>query len=227
VRVADTGIGVPAEQLPYVFDLFTQTPRALDRSEGGLGIGLTVVKLLAELHGGSAGIASAGDARGTEVVLRLPLTAHAGLPEETGDAPPGPHRRRRVVIIEDNHDAAETLTGYLERVGHEVIVAHDGLAGLQAALHHRPDAVICDIGLPGLNGFDIARRLRAEGLDSCLLIAISGYGEVADRERALGAGFLHYLTKPADPVVVAGLVAGAGELADDGHAAPDRHEPAC
>ena len=211
LRIVDNGIGIPPEQLSHVFDLFAQAPRALDRSEGGLGIGLTVVKLLAELHGGSVDIFSEGPGSGTEVVIRLPIAAseravpaRAALPAEV------PAGHRRILVIEDNHDVAEMLAAYLEHIGHRVIIAHDGHAGLQAALRHRPDVLICDIGLPGVDGYEIAQRLRQEsGFHSCLMIAMTGYGDVADRERARKAGFAHHLTKPADPTRVADLIATA------------------
>jgi CheY-like chemotaxis protein len=114
---------------------------------------------------------------------------------------------RRVLIIEDNHDVADMLGKYLELVGHEVIVAHDGYAGLEAAWRHKPQVLICDIGLPGVDGYEIAGRLRHDpAFSSCLMIAVTGYGEVADRERARGAGYSHHLTKPADPSVIAELI---------------------
>jgi two-component system, sensor histidine kinase len=209
IRVRDTGVGIPAHQLPHVFDLFSQADRTLDRSRGGLGIGLTVVRSLAELHGGSAEIHSGGEGHGTEAVLRLP-SAREGEPRDVpGTGAPGrAASRRRVLIIEDHVDAAETLASFLEEVGHEVVVARDGRAGVEAAFRHRPEVVVCDIGLPGMDGYEVARALRASPrFESCLLIALTGYGEVADRERARRAGFTYHLTKPADALQVAQLVA--------------------
>jgi signal transduction histidine kinase/ActR/RegA family two-component response regulator len=208
IRVTDTGIGIPETQLPRVFELFAQAPRALDRSEGGLGIGLTVVKLLAELHGGTAEVLSAGEGAGTSVVIRLPCEEDVQPRPDRGTtvvtSSSGP---RRVLIIEDNHDVADILGKYLELVGHDVIVAHDGYAGLEAAWRHKPHVLICDIGLPGVDGYEIASRLRDDpAFSSCLMIAVTGYGEVADRERAQGAGYTHHLTKPADPSVIAELI---------------------
>jgi two-component system, sensor histidine kinase len=211
LRVRDTGIGIPQEQLPHVFDLFAQAPRALDRSDGGLGIGLTVVKLLAELHGGRVEIFSSGTNTGTEAVVRLPLLndAQAARAGDDGTEASSPEHRR-ILVIEDNRDVALMMKTYLEHVGHRVLIAHDGYAGLEAALRHRPDVLICDIGLPGVDGYEIAQRLRGEsGFQSCLMIAITGYGDTADRERARRAGFAHHLTKPADPTRVANLIAMA------------------
>ncbi len=214
LRVADTGVGIAPEHLAHVFDLFAQAPRTLDRSEGGLGIGLTVVKLLAELHGGQAHIFSDGPGAGTEVVVRLPTVAAEALRESHAiDEPGNPDQHRRILVIEDNHDVAEMLAAYLQQMGHRVLIAHDGNAGLEAALHHYPDVLICDVGLPGVDGYAIARRLRQEdAFRSCLMIAITGYGEIADRERARKAGFAHHLTKPADPTQVADLIARAVPL---------------
>ena len=207
VCVRDTGQGIPGSQLPRVFDLFAQSDRPIDRGQGGLGIGLTVVRSLAELHGGSAWIASEGEGRGTEATIVLP--AHA----ETIEVPVAPvevpHHveRRRVVIIEDNADAAEALAVYLQRIGHDVTVARDGRSGLDAVQRHHPHAIICDIGLPELDGYEVARRLLEQGLSTqCVLIAVTGYGDVVDRARTRAAGFSHHITKPADPAALARLV---------------------
>ena len=207
IRVRDTGLGIAPADLGRVFDLFAQTDRALDRSQGGLGIGLTVVRMLAELHGGLAEIFSEGEGKGTEVVIRLPK-AEAIDREETAPPMCAPGvQSRRVLLIEDNKDSAEMLALFLEQAGHDVLVADRGDTGISAALRHRPDIVICDIGLPGCDGYEVARRLRNEpSLRSCLLVAITGYGEVADQERSKRAGFMYHLTKPADPAHVLELV---------------------
>ena len=210
VRVRDTGQGIARNHLDRVFELFAQSDRPMDRGQGGLGIGLTIVRSLSELHGGSATIASEGEGLGTDATIFLPLHA------ETLDAgaPPVPLRlevaRKRVVIIEDNADAAEALLVYLQRLGHDVAVARDGRAGLDAVRRHRPHVVICDIGLPELDGYEVARRLLAqEQPQQCLLIAVTGYGDVVDRARTRAAGFSHHLTKPADPEALARLVEGS------------------
>jgi CheY-like chemotaxis protein/two-component sensor histidine kinase len=210
LRVRDTGQGIARNHLDRVFELFAQSDRPIDRGQGGLGIGLTIVRSLAELHGGSAGIASEGEGLGTEATILLPLHAEA-----LAAMPPAvPVRRdverKRVVIIEDNADAAEALSVYLQRIGHDVAVARDGRAGLDAVKRHRPHVVICDIGLPELDGYEVARRLLAQDLPQrCVLIAVTGYGDVVDRARTRAAGFSHHLTKPADPEALARLVAGS------------------
>ncbi len=202
IRVRDTGIGISPHMLGAVFELFAQSERGLDRTQGGLGIGLTVVRTLAELHGGSATAYSEGDGKGTEIVIRLPALANASPRERaavTGDsdAAGGSHR---VLIVEDNRDAAEMLAGLLRHHGHVVSIAYTGDAGLAAYERERPEAVICDIGLPGLDGFALARAVRnRDRSHECLLIALTGYGEPRERERGLRAGFHHYLVKPADP----------------------------
>jgi signal transduction histidine kinase/ActR/RegA family two-component response regulator len=209
MRVRETGVGIARRQLNRVFDLFVQAAASLDRSQGGLGIGLTVVRLIAELHGGTAEVFSEGEGRGTEAVVQLPLQ-----PQSVGFEPVS-HRHAaprapatRVLLVEDNPDVAEMLAAYLQQLGHEVIRAHDGRAGLDAALRHRPEVIVCDIGLPGLDGYEIARRVReASGPQPGVLIAVSGYGDSTDRERARMAGFDYHLTKPADPVQLADLIA--------------------
>ncbi len=210
VRVRDTGQGIARNHLDRVFELFAQSDRPMDRGQGGLGIGLTIVRSLSELHGGSATIASDGEGLGTDATIFLPLHAEA----LDAVAPPVPLRlevvRKRVVIIEDNADAAEALLVYLQRLGHDVAVARDGRAGLDAVRRHRPHVVICDIGLPELDGYEVARRLLAqEQPQQCLLIAVTGYGDVVDRARTRAAGFSHHLTKPADPEALARLVEGS------------------
>jgi len=209
IRVRDSGIGIPPHMLHQIFELFAQTDRPLDRSQGGLGIGLTVVKSLAQLHGGSVEAHSEGDGKGTEIVLRLPRIARADLSAHTLQplSRGATERARRVLLVEDNRDAAEVLATYLRSLGHVVHLAYDGMSGMTAALRDRPDVVICDIGLPGVDGFELARTLRAEpGMKQCLLVAVTGYGEARDRERGLQAGFQHYFTKPANPEEIARLL---------------------
>jgi signal transduction histidine kinase/CheY-like chemotaxis protein len=210
IRIKDTGIGIPAEMLGTVFELFAQTDRALDRSQGGLGIGLTIVKTLAELHEGSVEALSAGEGYGTEIVIRLPaLAATDSLIEAKGvksSASLAPSRN--VLVIEDNREAADILATYLRSQGHTVHVAYDGGSGLEAALRERPEVVLCDIGLPVMDGYAVARALRkAPVLANCLLVAVTGYGELRDKDRGQEAGFDHYLVKPADPEEIAELLA--------------------
>jgi CheY-like chemotaxis protein/anti-sigma regulatory factor (Ser/Thr protein kinase) len=214
LRVRDTGVGIPAEMLGRVFDLFTQVDRGLDRSQGGLGIGLTVVRSLAEMHGGRVTAHSEGPGRGSEFVVRLPI-ADCGLgiadSQRANPQPAIPNpQTRRVLVVDDNVDAAESLALMLRAVGHEVRTAHDGPAALREAGALRPEVVLLDIGLPGMDGYEVARRLRQqEGLGQALVVALTGYGQEEDRRRAAAAGFDVHLVKPADPEAVQQLVARA------------------
>jgi two-component system CheB/CheR fusion protein len=205
VVVRDTGIGMEPELLARAFEPFSQAERGPDRGRGGLGLGLALVKAMIEMHGGAVEAESPGPGAGTEVTLRLPLAGadnSAGTSEEAtlADADAGGARARRCLIIEDNVDAAESLTLLLQLTGHEADVAFDGSAGLEKARSFRPEVVLCDIGLPGhLDGYGVARAFRADPeLRSAFLIALTGYGQEEDRRRALDAGFDTHLTKPAD-----------------------------
>ena len=213
MRVKDTGIGIPADHLDKVFELFGQSAASIDRSQGGLGIGLTVVRLIAELHGGRAQVFSEGVGQGTEAVVHLPLKSYPGATRiPLAERAPHATSTRRVLLIEDNVDVADMLAEYLQQIGHVVVQAHDGRAGLEAARRHQPQVVVCDLGLPGLDGYEVARSLREmPELRSSLLIAVSGYGESADREKARAAGFSHHITKPADPAELAHLIAENGK----------------
>jgi signal transduction histidine kinase len=202
IRIRDSGIGIPRHMLARIFELFAQTDRPLDRNQGGLGIGLTVVKSLAELHGGGVEACSEGEGKGAEIRIRLPAVTSTQRTENAEtiviDAPSV--HPRRILVVEDNRDAADVLATYLRACGHTVHIAYDGAAGLTAAVREQPDVIICDIGLPGVDGYEFARTLRAEPrLRRCLLVAVTGYGEARDRQRGAEAGFEHYLTKPADP----------------------------
>jgi signal transduction histidine kinase/CheY-like chemotaxis protein len=196
IRVADDGIGIDAKLLPHVFDLFFQSETAPDRTHGGLGIGLTLVRTLVDMHGGQVSAESAGRGRGSAFTIRLP--ARQGAPR--GPAAPTPAPRPsalRILLVEDNADSADALAHLLRRRGHETHVARDGLAGLAEARAREPDVVLLDIGLPGLDGYEVARRLREDrGTRRMLLVALSGYGQEADRHRAREAGFDHHLVKP-------------------------------
>ena len=210
LRVEDTGAGIPPDLLPRIFDLFVQGQTTLHRREAGLGIGLTLVRRLVDLHRGRIEAASAGPGRGSAFTVRLPAArppvAPAALPPEH----PPAAARRRVLIIEDNDDARRVLRHLLDRGGHEVHEAAEGTDGLARALALAPDAVIVDIGLPGLDGYAIARRLREAGPPGVLLVAITGYGQDGDRRRSREAGFDVHLTKPIDPGVLDALLANAG-----------------
>jgi signal transduction histidine kinase len=206
--VSDNGTGIAPEVLPHIFDLFTQGPRSLARSEGGLGVGLNVVRNLVNMHGGTITAESAGIGRGSRFTLRLPACA---LPEPAPVVPDyvaAPAGSCRVLIIEDNPDACETLKAFLDMEGHQVSMARDGQAGLDALLAEPFDVVVCDIGLPGMDGLEVMARLRAaQGGAGPMAIGLSGYGQAEDRARATAAGFDHYLVKPVNPDALLALVA--------------------
>jgi two-component system CheB/CheR fusion protein len=211
VSVRDTGAGMSPETLARLFEPFSQADGGIDRSRGGLGLGLALVKRLVELHGGTATAHSEGLGRGTRVEIRLHLLPEDG--EEPAPAPPlpgdGRRRARRCLVIEDNADAAETLGMLLELFGHQVRVVHDGRQGLEEARRFKPEAVLCDIGLPGgLDGYEVARRMRQDPvLRNARLVALTGYGQEEDQRRAREAGFDIHLTKPADPETLERLLA--------------------
>jgi len=209
IVVSDNGVGITPELMPEIFDLFTQGSRAADRSQGGLGLGLALVKHLVELHGGSVCARSDGPGQGSVFTVRLPRVPQAAAP--AGDAslpaPPQPGRRR-VLVVDDNADAAQTLAQWLTLDGHTVFVAHDATAALEIAAREPVETFILDIGLPGMNGYELAERLRAQPRSAqALLIALTGYGQEADRRRSMEAGFNHHLVKPADPDVLRALLA--------------------
>ena len=216
VRVRDNGIGIPAALLPTVFDLFTQGDHSLARSEGGLGIGLTLVKNLVEMHGGRVEARSDGPSRGSEFVVRLPLLVegegwrgegqNASSPSPLHPSPFTP----RILVVDDNVDAAESLAMVLRVEGYEVRTCYDGPAALQAAAAFQPQVVLLDIGLPRMDGFEVARRLREQpALAKSLLVAVTGYGQDEDRRRTAAAGFDAHLVKPADLTALHRLLAGA------------------
>jgi two-component system CheB/CheR fusion protein len=208
LRVRDTGVGIAAELIGRLFEPFSQAPQTLDRSRGGLGLGLATVKGLVELHGGTVEVASEGPGRGARFVVRLPLAAPPGGAESGASA--APVRPQRVLVIEDNEDSAETLKDVLELSGHEVRLALDGPGGLLIARAYRPTVVICDIGLPGMSGYDVARVLRSEeDLRGAWLIALSGYASTEDARRAEQSGFDRHVAKPATPEKLAMLLAEA------------------
>jgi signal transduction histidine kinase len=211
VAVEDSGQGIAPEFLPQVFDLFAQEDRSLDRSCGGLGIGLTLVKGIAEMHGGSVEACSAGPGEGSTFVLRLPIPASqdpAEAPAQSHPEPAAPAAPRRVLLVDDNIDVVQMLAELLRLDGHEVHTAQDGPAGLDAAQMLRPDMVLLDVGLPGMDGFEVARRMRSTpGLTHTLLVALTGYGSEAYRKRGQEAGFHHHLVKPVNLLALQRLLA--------------------
>jgi PAS domain S-box-containing protein len=210
LRVRDSGIGIPQELLPHVFDLFRQADDSLDRSAGGLGIGLTLVRRLLELHGGKVEAFSEGPGRGSEFVVRLPAFADDFKALAEGDAAVGDLRESacyRVLVVDDNIDSAESMALLLELYGHQMRIAHDGPAALKAARSFRPQVVVLDIGLPGMDGYEVARHLRADAqTQRAILIAMTGYGQSEDRQQSMRAGFDHHLVKPLDPDVLQAII---------------------
>jgi signal transduction histidine kinase len=202
IRVCDNGIGIPADLLPRVFDLFTQADRSLDRSQGGLGIGLTLVHKLVELHGGKVEAKSEGVDHGSEFTIRIPVLKPESMsePAKTSDVlKPQTSSCLRIMVIEDNRDSVEMLEVMLKLRGHEVHTLCDGRLASAEALSFRPQVVLCDIGLPIMNGYDVAKCLRAlPDLNQTVLVALTGYGNEEDRRRAKEAGFNYHLTKPVE-----------------------------
>ncbi len=209
VSVRDGGIGIAPDMQPRVFDLFSQAESSMERGRGGLGVGLMIVKRLAEMHGGSVTVFSEGLGKGSEFVVRLPVVT-SGLTaprksDETMAMAPVP---RRVLVVDDNRDSAVSLGKVLSMLGYDIRTANDGLAGLEAAAAFRPEVAVLDIGMPRMSGYDLARNVRRQawGKDM-LLIAVTGWGQAEDRQRTAEAGFDHHLIKPVDPAELARLLA--------------------
>ncbi len=210
ISVTDDGIGISPEMLPRVFDLFAQEDKTLDRAQGGLGIGLTLVRSLVELHGGSVEARSAGKGRGSKFLVRLPalqLPPTTPRVEEPG-ASARPDHVRRVLVVDDNVDGAQSLCMLLSLDGHEVRVAHTGEAALEVAAQFLPEVIVLDIGLPGMSGYDVARHLRGRRESArVLLIALTGYGGPEITARVKAAGYDHHLVKPAVSSQLKALIA--------------------
>ena len=216
LRVRDSGVGIVPELLPRIFDLFTQAERSLDRAQGGLGIGLSLVQRLAELHGGRVE-ASSVLGQGSEFVVRLPMGSTPVLQPSALATEAAAHptaRPLRVLVVDDSLDTVASTALVLMASGHDVRTAHDGPAALEAARVYRPDVVLLDIGLPGLNGYEVAKRLRQDPvLRSVVLVALTGYGQEADRQTSMQAGFDYHLVKPADFKNVQQILATVSEKA--------------
>ena len=219
IRVKDNGMGISPDLLPRIFDLFIQGHRTSDRAQGGLGLGLALVKNLIGLHGGSVMALSAGLGRGSEFVIRLPAVAtsvaevseSAGSDPEHRPARPGGNGTR-ILVVDDNNDAADSLAELLRDAGHDVAVAYSPVAALELAESFRPEVAVIDIGLPVMDGYELAARLRANTLTaSCRLIALTGYGQSGDLARSKAGGFQHHLVKPVDIAKLTELVAGDGQ----------------
>lgn len=209
LTVADSGIGIESDQLAHVFEMFSQTAPALERSQGGLGIGLAIVRGLVELHGGSVNAESDGPGTGSRFVVRLPVieVPIESLPS-TIDGALMSARKRRILVVDDNRDAADSLALILQRMGHELSTAYDGQEGVEAVARFQPEVVLLDIGLPKLNGYEAAREIRRQPTGKEVeLIAITGWGQEEDKRRAFEAGFDHHLTKPVEASVLRKLLA--------------------
>ncbi|WP_332825025.1 PAS domain-containing protein [Ramlibacter sp.] len=208
VEVEDTGIGIPAAMLERVFDRFAQVEQHRERAQGGLGIGLSVVKSLVEMHGGRVAAESAGSGAGSRLIMWLPRAQREGAPAGAGEGATRTEASpRKVLVVDDNRDAAETLAMVLEMNGHEVLLAHDGAAALEMAARHQPSVVFLDIGMPGMDGYETAARLRAlPGGGMRTLVALTGWGTEGDRAKSLAAGFDVHLTKPVDISAVEGVL---------------------
>jgi signal transduction histidine kinase/ActR/RegA family two-component response regulator len=216
ITVRDTGIGIPPAMLTRIFDMFVQVDTSLERSRQGLGIGLTLVKRLVELHGGRVDARSMGPGQGSEFIVRLPAFADQRAPRGAGTAPPPvtTERRRsdleryRILVVDDHHDAGDSLAMLLRLMGHEVRVAYDGPTALDVARTFKPQVGLLDIGMPGMDGVELAQRLRGDlGLDRTLLVALTGFGRDADRQRSRAAGFNAHLVKPVDVPALNALMA--------------------
>lgn len=220
IRVRDAGIGIAPELLPHVFNLFVQADHSLDHARGGLGIGLSIVKRIVEMHHGTVSAFSAGPGQGSEFVVRLPVShALAATVETTPQAHHTKGPRRRILVVDDNADAALTVGTLLRAWGHDVHTVFNGPAALAEAQSFRPEVVLLDIGMPGMSGYDVARALRAHPIDpGTIIIALTGYGRESDRERSFEAGFDYHLTKPPDPNMLESLLtlpSGSGRQAED------------
>jgi len=212
LRVRDNGIGIPESMLDQVFELFSQVTPSFAQSRGGLGIGLSLVRALVQMHGGTVTAHSEGPGRGSEFVVKLPLrefqsASRSDLPDEVKPAGTTGRTPLRLLIVDDNADSVDALGMWLRIEGHEVEIAYTGEQALIVALARHPDAIVLDLALPGLNGYDVARRLRGEpGFERVCFIAMTGFGTYADRERARQAGFDHHLVKPIDYEVFSKLL---------------------
>jgi CheY-like chemotaxis protein/two-component sensor histidine kinase len=202
--VEDEGIGIAADVLPHIFDLFFQGERSAARTEGGLGIGLTLVKTLAEIHGGSIEARTGGPGRGSTFVLRLP---RGPLPRHAARRRSPSREQRRVLIVEDNDDARDMLKTWLILEGHDVLEAANGVEGVKILLNDRPEVAFVDIGLPGMDGYEVARIARRQAEHTTRLVALTGYGQAADRQRSFEAGFDDFVVKPVDPARLTEILA--------------------
>lgn len=228
VSVRDTGIGIPSDMLARVFDMFTQVPHAIERSQGGLGIGLTLVKRLVELHGGQVEAKSVGPGLGSEFIVRLPerMTDRAAPVVVAALADKVSSPKQRILVADDNRDAADSLAVMLRIAGHDVRTAYDGQQALDVAETFKPSLALLDLGMPRVNGHDTARRLReTEHGRNIVIIALTGWGQPEDRNRSLAAGFDHHLVKPVDPSMLERLLAAPAREKKRGPPVGGRTDP--
>jgi len=218
--VRDTGVGIPAEALPRIFDMFSQVDRSIERTTGGLGIGLALVKGLVEMHGGSVTAESGGVGAGSTFTVVLPLAPGQPSAPEAGpsrDGVPARGPSRRVLVVDDNRDSAASMAAMLELLGHDVRTAHDGLAAVAAAEAFRPDVILMDVGMPRLNGYEATRRIRGQAWGrAATVVALTGWGQEADRAQSRDAGCTGHLVKPVDLADLLPYLERAGGGASDG-----------
>jgi CheY-like chemotaxis protein len=209
ITVRDTGVGIPADALPWIFDMFAQVDESLERSQSGLGIGLTLVKRLVEMHGGTVEARSEGSGQGAVFTVRLPrATEPARRPQPIEIEPRLPYSvARRILVADDNRDAAESMGMLLRLMGNEVRTVHDGIKAVEEAATFRPDVILLDIGMPRLNGYDAARLIREQRWSTgTMIVALTGWGQDEDKRRAAEAGFDRHFTKPLDPAELQKLI---------------------
>ncbi|MEQ8765772.1 MAG: PAS domain S-box protein [Planctomycetota bacterium] len=213
VSVRDNGIGIPSDKLEGIFEMFSQVDASLERSQSGLGIGLTLVRRLVEMHGGTIEAKSDGPGRGAELVVRLPLMQEPSVPVvDEPEVRESPSSALSILVVDDNRDGADSLSTMLRMMGNLTDTAYNGLAAVEAADRLRPDIVLLDIGLPGLNGYEVARRIRERPWGkSVVLVAVTGWGQEADRRRAQASGFDHHMVKPIDPDALMKLLSELNE----------------
>ncbi|CAN5479398.1 hypothetical protein BH11PLA2_BH11PLA2_47680 [soil metagenome] len=219
VTVEDNGVGIPAPMLPKVFDMFTQVERSLEKSQGGLGIGLNIVKRLVEMHSGTIGVKSDGDGMGSRFTVHLPVVE--AVTENTPDDATGDKTttapRRRILVVDDNRDGAESLAQLLSIMGNETLIAHDGVQAVEGAASFRPDVILMDIGMPKLNGYEACRRIREKAWGkNIVIVACTGWGQEDDKQKSQEAGFDFHMVKPVDPAALVKLVAVPQNVGGDG-----------
>ncbi|AMV17383.1 PAS domain-containing protein [Planctomyces sp. SH-PL14] len=208
VSVRDNGVGIPANMLPRVFEMFAQVDRSLERSQGGLGIGLSIVKKLVEMHGGSVAVESGGHGAGSEFTVRLPVVLSVAMPTDGDEEHALPSSRRKILVVDDNKDAATSLAMMLKLMGNETKTAHDGVEALDVAATYRPDLILLDIGMPRLNGYETAKQIRLQAWGkSIVLVALTGWGQEEDRRKSSEAGFDSHMVKPVEPAALERLLA--------------------